>query len=53
MMLEDPKLVRTPRTSLTRRFCALFFFKGLTTILMLIDAVTAGNRLDDNRRKHR
>ena len=24
MMLEDPKLVRTPRTSLTRRFCALF-----------------------------
>ena len=24
MMLEDPKLVRTPRTSLTRQFCALF-----------------------------
>ena len=24
MMLEDPKLVKTPRTSLTRRFCALF-----------------------------
>ena len=24
MMLEDPKLVRTPRTSLTRRFCASF-----------------------------
>ena len=52
MMLENPKLVRTPRTSLTRRFCALFF-KCLTTILMLIDAVTAGNSPDDNRRKHR
>ena len=25
MMLEDPKLLRTPRTSLTRRFCALFY----------------------------
>ena len=25
MMLEDTKLVRTPRTSLTRRFCSLFF----------------------------
>ena len=24
MMLEDPKLVRTPSTSLTRRFCAHF-----------------------------
>ena len=24
MMLEDPKLIRTPRTSLTGRFCALF-----------------------------
>ena len=24
MMLEDPKFVRTPRTSLTRRFRALF-----------------------------
>ena len=32
MMLEDPKLVRIPRTSLTRRFCALFLFKCLTTI---------------------
>ena len=32
MMLEDPKLLRTPRTSLTRQFCELFF-KCLTTIL--------------------
>ena len=30
MMLEDPKLVRTPRTSPTRRFCALFL-KCVTT----------------------
>ena len=25
MMMEDPKLVRTPRTSPTRRFFAFFF----------------------------
>ena len=32
MTLEDPKLVRTLRTSLTRRFCALFF-KCVTTMI--------------------
>ena len=31
MILEDLKLVRTPRTSLTRRSCTLF--KCVTTIL--------------------
>ena len=51
MILEDLKLVRTPRTSLTRGSCALF--KCVITILNLIYAVTPGNSPDDDRRKYR
>ena len=32
MVLEDPKHVRTPRTSLTRTILRTFFFKCVTTM---------------------
>ena len=45
MMLEDTKFVRTPRTSLIRRSCAIFGYMIATLILNY--AETTGNIWDD------